>query len=761
MSRFSKKFDFCARAGSLAVFVRGAMIFLVFAVIWIPWFSYNHVPDASIELAAIEDGRYTPDDRLLEELSSYGILPPLSWENDRQLVNAAEKLLQGQVDLPGFKFGSIKFPFTAVAMASGPTIWQLRIHSLVLPQVLLEAYKAEGRAVFLRAAADYLVAYDDYEGSGWQLGGFLWNDGWSRYVRNDHAVSARIFILAEFWRLYRLSDEYQPDVAEAVFRMAARCSYLLMEPSRFTFATNHGIMQNLSICHLSLAFPTLPRVENHCRVAFDRFDEQVPFFINDEGFVLEHSPGYQGFALTLIGLVLRYRTLLGLEIPQRWLQKYEAAQRVYANLLRPDGSLPVFGDTSGGSNGASPLVALVDDQVRAWQLKKRDWSPEKSSLLAPVAGYSLWWGGLDGWPDSRALSQTMVAWSYFPGMGHKHADEMSLSFWAGGTSWWTNVGYWPYDAPGREVAESWEGSNAPHLIGESAQSERRTRLRYHGHESELAAIDLERRGPGNYHAQRQVIRVGPRLWIVVDAASADGGSSTQIAWTTSPGVQMIESGTSGKYKLTDGSSGRSLRAFFLGAPGTERRLIEGSLSPFAGWSVIRGVVHPAPAVVVARPADGSWVLTAWSLDAEHGPGLTGTPRMRHWTDAENWEVLLPTSIGLLTLQRREALIEVSSAPSGPIWSLDLEPGQEVSQAIADLRGAFEAAAEKYGVVDTSSVYRVKVTVVLVVALLLNAILTRSVQRFRPAWSVSFLACILMAGWLLLSFYFISLRANLV
>jgi hypothetical protein len=760
MNRFSTIFDFCERTALPAAVVRGALVLLVFVVIWIPWFAYNHVPETLIAPAAIEEARYTPDDRLLEELTSYDVGASLFWQDDRQLVNAAEKLLQGQADIPGFNAGSLELPLTAATMAAGPTMWQLKLHSLILPRVLLEAYKAEGRPEFLRAAADYLLAYDDYEGSGWQPGGFLWNDKWSRFVRNDHAISARVFVLAEFWRLYRHSGEYRPDAAEAVFRMVARCAYLLTDPSRFTFATNHGIMQNLAVCHLSLSFPTLPSVDNYCRLAFERLDEQLSFFINDEGFVLEHSPGYQGLALMLIGLASRYRTLLGLEIPQHWLRKYEAAQRVYAELRRPDGSLPVFGDTDGGSDGEGPLVAPIDDHGLAWQLENRDWSPSKELMLAPGAGYCLWWDGLDAWPESPGLSQTVVAWSHFPGMGHKHADEMSLGFWADGTSWWTNVGYWAYDAPGRDIAESWEGSNAPHLVGEPAQSQRETHLRFHGREGELAVIDLERRGPGTYRALRQIIRVGPRIWIAIDASTADGGGRTQVAWTTSPDVQLAKSSVNGEYNLTDKSSGHSLRAFFRGAPGTEWRTIEGSLSPFGGWTVVGQVTRPAPAVIVERPADGSWLLAAWSLDAEFGPGLTAAPRMRRWAGAEDWDALLPTSIGSLTLQRREALVEVSAGPSGPTWSLMLKPGPEVSQATADFRSAFAVAAEKYGVADMSGVYRVKVTVVLVVVLLLNAILTRAVQRYRVARG-AFLGCVLMGGWLLLSCYFVFLRANLV
>jgi len=747
------------------------------------------VPEARLGPDTIEEARRIPDDALLAELGSYNLQQALHWADDRQLVGAAEKLLLGRIELPGFQSGTVTLPLNAAAMASGPTMWQLFVHSLGLPRVMLDAFKADGRAEFLDAAAEYLVAYDAYEGSGWYPGGYLWNDTWQRFVRNDHAVAARVPVLTEFWRLYRRSPNYRPTVAEAVFRMAARAAHLLADPSHFPVATNHGVMQNLATCNVGLSFPTLPGVEGHCRLAFKRLDEQLAFFINDEGFVLEHSPGYQGVAVVMIGIALRYLTLSEQEIPQHWLQKYQAAQRVYAEFQRPDGSLPVFGDTDGELGGtgpvvfaelrringslpvvgntdgrsgsAGPIIFAFDDQGRAGRPAERVWSPKDGVLLAPVAGYCLWWDGLDDWPTAPRLSQTAIAWSYFQGMGHKHADEMSMAVWAGGTSWWANLGYWSYDAAGREMAESWEGANAPHLVDERTDSPRETRLRYHGRDGHLAVIDLERRGPGPYRARRQVVHVGSRLWIVIDTSSGVKGARTRTTWTTSPSVRLTESGAGGSYTLADGRTGQSLRAFFDGAPGAARRTIEGSRSPFGGWSVVGGIARSAPAIVVERPADGLWALAAWSLADEPGsePGLVGAPRMHRWAGAEDWEVILPTGVGQVKLQRRQGRIDMS-APSGRIWSLELEPGPDVSQATTDLSTALASASEKYRTPDTSVTYRIKVTVLLLVALVLNAIMLRVVERYRPAWTLAS-GYILAAGWLLVSYYFVFVRAQLV
>jgi hypothetical protein len=93
-------------------------------------------------------------------------------------------------------------------------------------------------------------------------------------------------------------------------------------------------------------------------------------------------------------------------------------------------------------------------------------------------------------------------------------------------------------------------------------------------------------------------------------------------------------------------------------------------------------------------------------------------------------------------------------------SLELEPGPDVSRARAHLRAALDTASKKYSTADMSGTYRLKVTVVLLVALLMNAIMLRVLRRYRPAWT-SPMRFVLAAGWLLVSYYFIFVRTQLV
>ena len=516
-------------------------------------------------------------------------------------------------------------PFDASDIDKGSKQWQLYLASFKIPYLLLRAYEVTGRDDFLVTAQDIILGWASYERKAWLPKGYLWN---------DHAIASRICVLAKFWKLYRNHPDYESEVAKHIFQLTARSGQLLAKPSHFTFSTNHGIMQNLALWQICLAFPALPNVERYKQLALERMRDQMTFFINNEGIVLEHSAEYQKTGVELIGMASRYLTLMNIPIPEEWRVKFAKAKAFYAQLRRPDGTLPMFGDTGNGRDNLGPLVTNVDSNGKSEILNySKNWIPKQSRSLYPVAGYCVWWDGLDAWPNEKALSQTVVAWSNFPGHAHKHADEMSVLLWAGGQTWWTNVGYWGYGTKGRSEAVSWAGSNAPHLIDENADSVRNTKLKFHGWSEHLAVIDLERRGPREYVARRQVVHLKPNLWIVLDHTFGNEDQRTTTTWTTSYHVNLRKGERPGSYILETKDSNVKLTKFILTSEGAKISQFKGSFSPFAGWESHK----PASAIVIEQPANDSWAAAIWSMQNSFGPMLqfTEPPSMQYWEGPEN------------------------------------------------------------------------------------------------------------------------------
>jgi len=291
---------------------------IVFVAIWFPLIAHYFVPNVSITEDMIDSARQAPIDSVLDEIERFF---GTSNEDRKELIASAQMVLQGKVAIPGHSSLEFNFPFSADDLDKKLPGWHLFFARFSIPYLLLNAYEASRRDEFLMAAKDVILGFASYERKAWLPKGLLWN---------DHAIAGRIAVLAKFWKRYRNHPDYQPEVAKELFQLVARSAQLLAKPSHFTFATNHGIMQNLALWQICPAFPSLPNIDYYKNIALERMRDQMRFYVNEEGVILEHSAGYQKVGLKLMGMAFRHLTLLDMPIPEDWKEKYQKAEAFYA-----------------------------------------------------------------------------------------------------------------------------------------------------------------------------------------------------------------------------------------------------------------------------------------------------------------------------------------------------------------------------------------------------------------------------------------------
>lgn len=709
--------------------------FIALSIIWFPVLKHYYVPNVLITDEMVRKSRSMPMDEVLIEIG--GTSESLEEKYRRRTIADAERILKGEFAFEWCSSEKVSIPFHADDLDKGLPGCHLMLASLEIPNILISAYELTGRDDFLFAARDVILEWAAYERKAWLPKGLLWN---------DHALSARIYVLAKFWKLYRNHNSFKTDAAKDVLQFAARSSQFLSKPSHFTFSTNHGIMQNVALLGVSLAFPNLPNLESYKNIAVERMNDQMSFYINDEGVILEHSAGYQRAGLEFISMALRYLTLLNIKAPDKWIIKYEKAKEMYAQLRRPDGTLPMYGDTDIYIDPLGPRVTGIDDgRVQPLQYQN-NWIPGQSVSLYPVAGYSIWWDGLEGWPDERKLNQTVVAWSYFPGQAHKHADEMSVSLYAGGQTWWTNAGYWTYGTGGRTEAISWSGSNAPHLVSEAAESARKTELKYYGWSDLISVIDLERNGSSHYSARRQVIRWKPDLWIVIDSTSGEENSRTKTIWTTAPDVKLQGGKFPDSFYLINDDKHLSLEAFFLTSAKTGFKHYKGSLVPFAGW--VQN--EPADALVLEQPANNSWSAAIWSLGGMDSSSLNFSkqPYMKHWVSPEAWKIVLPAAAGPISIWRDYDRVYINDgSKTDGVYGVGLKIAPDgTSLKHAEIQNAFGKAADKYPKFRNLTYYLWEVTYLMIAFLILQEIFF-FIYKKRKGMHYFRLRIFAMSGWI--------------
>ena len=724
---------------SLAALLSWLAPVAVAVAVWYPHVAQYYVSTPRITPDAVEAARQSPDDTLLRELAamtpSYMLAKAVY--DVRDPARAADRLLQGVVEVKGIPPRPVTMPFATRDVVEGPTDWQLAIGALSLPSLLMRAYDQTGEDRYLLAARDMLLGWASFERSSWLPHGFLWN---------DHAVAARMSVLGHFWLAYRHHPSYDPAVAARILEFTARTAESLADPRQFTVYSNHGVSQNLALWHYSLAFPTLPDRDRLRRLARERLGEQLGFYVTDEGVILEHSFGYQRDGVELLGLALRYRSLMGDPAPPDWIAKYRRAVAFYAQLRLPNGELPNIGDTPTEADVAGPAITAVSPEGRAEPLAPpAAWPTPAPATVDPVAGYALWWnlpgqGGVSGPP-----SRTAVTWAYFPGHAHKHADEMSWVLWAGEHVWLSSVGYWKTDAPGDREASSWGGSNAPHLLGEPTKSVRSTRLLGAAHADRMSMLDLERAGPGGYTARRQIVHVKPDLWIVVDHAFGRPGGVNQVQWATGKDIELRAIGTDGLYRLQPGAGSLSMVMGLASSPAPTIRRLRGSLDPFGGWQMVGAwIATPVDALVLEQPSDGSWSITTWCLQDESKapPSCPPRPISARYTRDDDWSVTVPRLPASITLSRKGDVLAGDLPTASGGHRLTLEPPPDITSRRAAIRTAYEQAAQHYPRFRDLGAYRLRaIYAVCVVAVLQGLVLGLAVPPGRTRQALRWLSVV--------------------
>jgi hypothetical protein len=344
--------------------------------------------------------------------------------------------------------------------------------------------------------------------------------------------------------------------------------------------------------------------------------------------------------------------------------------------------------------------------------------PRVRNAVDPAAGYAVFWSAPGTAPVAapvRADAQVLVAWPNFISRAHKRADEMSLLFWSKGTDWWTGMGYLPYGTQYRDKAEGWDGSNAPHAIGEKPGIPRTTVLERFAEDGGSYYLDLERRTTDGYRARRQLLYLPPGLWLVLDAVSDSLKRPSRVVWTASPSLRIRERGGEGRggegrggegvggekaFDVTDTASAAALGAVVALLPAPPPGLagpavLRGSDQPFAGWMSMEKGIRKADALVFDL-ASGSQAAMAWALDTL-GQTLASVALTEYGPDGA-WKARIAVRGDTLALACEGQALEIKPAngKSGVALSrLELQQAPVPERRYGKMTAAFAEVSGRY------------------------------------------------------------------
>lgn len=700
------------RASRTGTVVSYLCILFVVALIWGKEISAFWVWPTTVDNNILSQAVQRPSRKTLEEISAQRlglpvIRPQFAGSRDASIIDQANLLLSGTAEFHKKTPINLSVPFTKDNLIVGTSSHQLHVAGLSTVEILLNAYRVSRDEKFLRAAQVEMEAFSRIDAAAFIPIGFLWN---------DHALANSISILAELWLYVREAKHLDPRFGKELLSFAARVAERTSNPQFFTYRTNHGIMQSVALLQYASAFPSLHNSERLARLGCSRLSAQLKYYVSPEGPILEHSAGYHELGLDLLTMSVELADRNQCAVPDEWQKKLRHAQSFSAMLRRPDGSLPVFGNTDSGER--------VTDKADG--VPKR---PEQPVSWLPLSGYAIWWNGLESWPVESQLAQTVVAWSNFPTKAHKHADDMSVLIRAQGHQWITNVGYWPYDARGYAAAQGWGGANAPHFADESPSAFPPARLRGFTEVARLRAIELDRfTASGNSTLRRQIVEIDGSSWLVADTVTGNRIGHVERLWTTSPEIETTVASDGRVVMMRPNGTEASARLSFLGdiegRPGIHR----GELEPFAGWLVKDGHTTPATAISLAQPGQQSLVLSILEVGEARTVQALSLPTLEEGSTPDAWRVKLQTKSGPLTVSWTRGLVSAQFR-DGTVTASMRKPDEALTSARAEIASAYLSMTQRFTRFRDLTAYRYKLTALVVMLALLQEGLLFSIRRW--------------------------------
>lgn len=657
-----------------ALAVISAAFSLTLLGIWWPEWRHYHVVTPTVSDVAISELRDLPNDTTLARLARISFEPPHAAPAVGSIRAAADDLLRGRWVDPGFGLRELRLPFDAKELSEGWPTQQLRLSSLTHVELLLTASLESGDVRYLALARDIVAAWANYERHAALPKGFLWN---------DHAIAKRLLVLTEFWRQYRRSTLFDEATAARVLQFVARSGRMLAKPSHFTARTNHGVMQNLALLHIATAFPTLDDSSRFRKIALERLRLQLEYYQSEEGVILEHSPGYHVLGTQLLWALSEYQSVGGSDLGLHVAARNDKACSFLALLERPDGTVPLIGNTDAGQ-----IASRCD----------KDAGPGSRQGLAvfPISGYAIFWtsggAGTDSQEASYGSSQSVIAWGNFATRAHKHDDEMALTTWIAGKSMLVGSGYFPYGHDLQGAANGWRGANSPHLSPDEPKDRRQTWLVSSGASNGAAFIDLERTSSASdSHIRRQIVMLGPRDWLIVDAAEAAPGATLRSVWTLFPGWTLQSTSLPGILDVYEQTSGVTGHVAVLSTGRVDARVLNASRMPFGGW-VALGMspqeVLPSYSVEVVGSI-GDEVVTLWSMDRME----SRRSRLGRVEGAERWLVCIDGDPCTTRVERDGNGIRTTGRFGDRL--IPVVPARDVREQVARINSRFSETLNRF------------------------------------------------------------------
>lgn len=353
--------------------------------------------------------------------------------------------------------------------------WQWRLHWFEFINQLLPYYHQSKEQSALALAQKSIESW--------------WDSYWGKpskfeFIRHDHATALRAEVLLTY---YCYVAEYVPDyfLSQKLFfkklhQFLLELKAQLLDPGFYSEHTNHGLEQARVLLLLGVYFQDQKAQE----IAVGRISSELEFSFTEEGVHKENSPGYHQFVLKVfLNIIARFpKEILG-DLATRFDEIGTKALSFLTHIIRPDGYLPIIGDTESIRPSDGYKTYFKDDvayqeYLYSASLGKRGQKPSETFKVYEESGYAIYrnhWGDRNDFTQSVQLILKAGCLSRY----HHQQDEGNVLLYAYGEDWLIDSGLYNYinADPIRKYMRSRHAHNVP--IISNSQYDRDFKHRVH------------------------------------------------------------------------------------------------------------------------------------------------------------------------------------------------------------------------------------------------------------------------------------------
>jgi len=162
---------------------------------------------------------------------------------------------------------------------------------------------------------------------------------------NDDCASNRIIYQTMVFKSIEeknLINSYEYNV---FLKNVIRHGLLIANEKYYNSRTNHGLMENRALLFIALSFPEIKMRKQWIKFAVERMEDQIRENVTDDGIHKEFSSFYHYYALKEFCWFFIVCKMNGLKLTTEYETKLKLMIKYLNNILLPDASLPLMGDT--------------------------------------------------------------------------------------------------------------------------------------------------------------------------------------------------------------------------------------------------------------------------------------------------------------------------------------------------------------------------------------------------------------------------------